>query len=445
MYMTPRKQKPQAVNVCWPVLDLDEIITILAGFELNLSEDQLLKPTQQVVETIYIRLVSSLLGSDLERVAEAFSQCAAQTQNESSLYDGFVLLAVQKPIFQLFQDCGVHDFSMDDILHPTAKRLRLLLSAFINYARFRECREEWALYMKQSLEEENVRMETRTQERRRKMERLKQLRLLVAENSLEDELASNEDKKAQLNKLADMNVELVEEKNNFKSRLRAVVSRLDQQQNLVNRLNGDIFALSTTVSQDPVALRSHADAMHQQVAHKKHLSDTLSQRAQKLDISIQSLKQFRIDMDALKAASQNLDTEKSNLEEIHDRHLRLSHLYDQSSLELENGNRDARRSQHECDQLEQKIQTVKHQMEKLNQAAETRMATLRRQLGVEYGEKALVLQNIGIVNEDIAAIGVASAAMREAYMVDYKNATAEAERAQANLASYVARLKNGML
>lgn len=56
-----------------------------------------------------------------------------------------------------------------------------------------------------------------------------------------------------------------------------------------------------------------------------------------------------------------------------------------------------------------------------------------------------MLQNIGIVNEDIAAIGVASAAMREAYMVDYKNATAEAERAQANLASYVARLKNGML
>ncbi|KAG5361874.1 putative kinetochore protein [Yarrowia sp. C11] len=444
MYTTPRKPKVQA-GIFWPILDLDEIITILAGFDLNLAEDQLLKPTQQVAETIYIRLVSSLLGLDLEQVADAFSQCATHAQNQSTLYDGFVLLAVQKPIFQLFRDCGVQDFCLDDILHPTPKRLRLLLSAFINYARFRECREEWALHMRQTLDEEEAGVQSRTQGRAAKLERLKELRRLVAENSLEKETALNEDKKAQLNKLADLNLELIAERNREKPHFKITVDRLKQQQKLVDKLRSDVFALRATLSKDPVALRKDADAMHQQVSHKKYLSNSLHQRAQKLEISIQSLKQFKADMDTLKSASHNLDTEKSSLQEIHDRCLRLSHFHELSSLELENGNRVARRSQHECDQLQQKIQVAREQTEKLNVAAETRMAQLRKQLGAEYGEKAVVLQNIDIINEDIASIGVASAAMKEAYLADYKSATIESERAQRNLAAYLAKVKNGVL
>ncbi|KAG5356454.1 putative kinetochore protein [Yarrowia sp. B02] len=448
MYSTPRKtpkSKPQAVNICWPILDLDEILTILAGFELNLSEDQLLKPTQQVAETIYLRLVSSLLGLDLEQVAQAFSQCSAQTQNESSLYDGFVLFAVQKSIFTLFQDCGVHDFCMDDMLNPTPKRLQLLLSAFINYARFRECREDWAIYMKQAFDEESAMTHNRAQEQSRKKERVQKLRRMVSEISLEQELLDNEAKKAELNKLADINVELMAEKNAIKPKLKAAVARLDQQQLALNKLGDDIFALRSTLAQDPVSLRRDADLLHQHVAHKKYISNSIHERAQKLDISIQALKQFKADMDSLKGAAHNLCTEKNRLQEIHDRHLRLYQLCEQTSLELETRHRDARRSQHECDQLEQKIHVVKHQMEKLNHTTETRMGFLRKQLGVEYGEKALVLQNIDILNEDIAAVGVASAAMREAYMSEYNTAVSEAKRAQASLQEYVAKLQSGVL
>lgn len=448
MYTTPRKPKPASAqnhNICWPILDLDEIIAILAGFELNLSEDQLLKPTQQITESIYLRLVSSLLGTDLEQVAEAFSQCSAQTQNETSLYDGFVLLAVQKPIFSLFQDCGVHDFCMDDILHPTPKRLRMLLSAFINYARFRECREEWALYMRQSLDDQSAQVRSRVQERAQKLERVKQLRSLVADTSLEIELANNELKKAELNNLADRNLELMEDKNRLKPQLKAIVARLDQQQQMVNKLNGDIFSLKTTISEDPVSLRKNADSLHQQVSLKKHVSNTLHQRAQKLDISIQSLRQFKVDLDALKCASQNLDSQKTNLQEIHDRHLRLSHLFEQSLMELENGDRDMRRSQHECDQLEGRIQVVRQQREKLNKEAETRMAQLRKQLGVEYGEKALVVQNIGLLKEDLGGVEKEVTALKEGYLVDYRTAVMETERVHKSLAGYVKKLKNGVL
>lgn len=444
-YTTPRPQKSRPINVCWPILDLDEIITILSGFDLNLCEDQLLRPTQQVAESIYTRLVSSLLGTDIEQVSDAYSQCAGGSENESTLQDGFVFFAIQKAVFTLFQDCGVHDFSMDDMLHPTSKRLKLLLSAFINYARFRECREEWALYMRQAMEDERDKLEVQAQERSIKMERLKQLRRLVGENSLEKELANNEVKKAQLNKLADMNIELIEEKDQLKPRLKALVSRLDQQQKMMNNLNQDIFTLKSTIAVDPVALKRDADSLHQLVAQRKVVSNTLEQRNRKLDISIQSLKHFKLDVDTLKSASQNLHTEKQNLVEIHDRFLRLSHLVELSSLDIDNGNMDIRRSQHECDQLEQKIQIAKHQTGKLNEAAEARMAYLRKQLGVEYGEKALILQNIGILNEDVAAIGVASSSLREAYMVEYKCAAAEAERAQSNMAKYIAKLKNGVL
>lgn len=437
---------PKPGNICWPILELDEILTILAGFELNLSEDQLLRPTQQIAESIYLRLVSSLLGSDLEQVSQAFSQCSAQTQNESSLYDGFVLLAVQKPVFKLFQDCGVHDFSMDDILHPSPKRLRLLLSAFINYARFRECREEWALYMKQSLDDQSALVETRSQERAQKRDRLKQLRKLVAESSsLETELANNELKKAELNRLADHNLELMQDKQRLKPQLKSIVARLDQQQSLADKLKGDIFALKTTIAQDPESLRRDAELLLQQVSLKKHVSNTVHQRAQKLDISIQSLRQFKVDLDALNAASQTLSTQKTQLQETHDRHLRLAHLFEQSLVELETGEQDARRSQHECDQLEHKIGMVRQQREKSNSEAETRMAQLRKQLGIEYGERALVVQNIGLLNEELGAVAVVETALRERYQVDYKAAVNEMERVHKSVAAYMAKLKSGVL
>lgn len=437
--------KPQG-NTCWPILELDEIITILAGFELNLAEDQLLKPTQQIAESIYLRLVSSLLGSDLEQVSQAFSQCSAQTQNEASLYDGFVLLAVQKPMFKLFQDCGVHDFSMDDILHPSPKRLRLLLSAFINYARFRECREEWALYMKQSLDDQSALVESRAEERAQKKDRVKQLRRLVAESaSLETELANNELKKAELNRLADRNLELMQAKQRLKPQLKTIVARLDQQQILADKLKGDIFQLKTTIAQDPESLRKASDLLHQQVGLRKHVSNSVHQRVQKLDLSIQSLRQFKVDLDALHSASQTLSSQKKQLQETHDRHLRLAHLFEQSEVELEEGERDVRRSQHECDQLEHKIQTVREQREKSNCEAETRMGVLRKQLGIEYGERALVLQNIALLNEEIAAVAVAETALRERFQVDYKAAVRETERVHKGVAEYMAKLKSGVL
>ena len=114
-------------------------------------------------------------------------------------------------------------------------------------------------------------------------------------------------------------------------------------------------------------------------------------------------------------------------------------------MELENGDRDMRRSQHECDQLEGRIQVVRQQREKLNKEAETRMAQLRKQLGVEYGEKALVVQNIGLLKEDLGGVEKEVTALKEGYLVDYRTAVMETERVHKSLAGYVKKLKNGVL
>jgi hypothetical protein len=41
---------------------------------------------------------------------------------------------------QLMQTIGIHDFSMTDVQKPEPLRLKRILSALINFARFREAR-----------------------------------------------------------------------------------------------------------------------------------------------------------------------------------------------------------------------------------------------------------------------------------------------------------------
>lgn len=127
----------------FPLLDLPELVVCLQSCDFSLAtEESISRPTSQYVITLYKQIIDSFMGVSPDSLLSdeaIFDNHGVNDFQQNSLYSETVkVLALNKICFKFFQDIGVSDFNMMDLYKPDALRTRRLLSAVVNYARFRE-------------------------------------------------------------------------------------------------------------------------------------------------------------------------------------------------------------------------------------------------------------------------------------------------------------------
>lgn len=444
MNTSQRKQHSRNLNL--PLLDPDEIVSCLSGFECYLTEEQLFRPTPQLVQTIYAQLASSMLGLDLDHTPDAFEECSVGVENANTQQDAFVLFTLQQPLYNLFEACGVRDFSMDDIIHPTAKRLQLQLSAFINYARFRECREDWHQVMRTELHDEISQRRKEAEARRKKQQRISELKLLISGgSSLEDLRRQNEQKKVQLTKLADLNMVLTEERAEKKSQLRSAIGRLEQKHRLVTALKADVTSLTSHAAKDPEAIKTRLSQLIDQVRQSDQRVHLLRTRSHKLEVSSESLKSFQLDVQACKtSALKLLQAQEINLG-TQKQVTRLSHSLELLRVDVDHVESQAQMLRQSNELHEEKIGGIRNKVTEDNMVTQARMDSLRRQIGVEHAERALVVQAIESTHKSISEAEIAIELARGQLDVEVQEAKLESEKLMDKFRSYLSSLKDEVI
>lgn len=127
----------------FPLLELSELVACLQSCDFSLAtEENISRPTSEYVITLYKQIIDSFMGispDSLLSTDNAFDTHGATDQQQGTVYGETVkVLALNKICFKFFQDIGVSDFNMMDLYKPDFTRTRRLLSAVVNYARFRE-------------------------------------------------------------------------------------------------------------------------------------------------------------------------------------------------------------------------------------------------------------------------------------------------------------------
>ncbi|KAF9434052.1 kinetochore-associated Ndc80 complex subunit nuf2 [Entomortierella beljakovae] len=125
----------------FPLLKPQAIVSCLADIQISWTEEELTRPTPQKMMIVYETFLDMATES-------ARDDCVLEEIQDMSItnYPEFVVDACRFYIFlnqltTMMYDVGIHDFSSRDLSKPEAERVRRVLSAVINYAKFKEDRQ----------------------------------------------------------------------------------------------------------------------------------------------------------------------------------------------------------------------------------------------------------------------------------------------------------------
>lgn len=137
----------------FPILDFKELSICLQGCDFIANEELVARPTSQYIRTLFEQLLDTFMGFSPEYCVTATKSLLQQSSSNGNKADdsqgddeaGNDDIASTMHVMVLFraadamlQTCGVHDFTLLDLTRPDPQRTRRILSAVINYARFRE-------------------------------------------------------------------------------------------------------------------------------------------------------------------------------------------------------------------------------------------------------------------------------------------------------------------
>lgn len=215
---------------------------------------------------------------------------------------------MQRIMYKFLCDCGVEDFSIRDVIKPELERLRIILSALINYARFREERmgdlDELMDTNDQMLEEykESIR---KHRELEVQIEEVN-LRLQSQQYTLDELYAKNEPLEDELRRLKGILKDISETHERCKSERQSLIRQLEEQRNLHKEAEKDLEQIRPYIKESPESVKELI----------KKMKESELREVGSLEKSEQQLRNVNVSLDSFHVILQELSLLESLMEEI---------------------------------------------------------------------------------------------------------------------------------
>jgi len=124
-------------DMTFPILKLQELISCSDELRVPITAADVREPQPAVVQKIFEAYLEMFLSVKVDTIKQP-SFDAMMLDYPDLHEDSFPKLVMMAAMTRMFQACGIYDFSLQDITKPGVKRIKKLLSAVINFAKFRE-------------------------------------------------------------------------------------------------------------------------------------------------------------------------------------------------------------------------------------------------------------------------------------------------------------------
>jgi kinetochore protein Nuf2 len=313
----------------YPLLQSDEILTVLRELTIDATSDDLINPTPQKVHVVFSQLVELLLNQKQEDTAQPqFSGidmleypelheesvpaigfisawCASNfTQQARGLVVGggggggqrghaagvvvgtcaVIVRAVGWPRLRtppslarpcrsqkLMNTVGVKDFSMIDLIKPESKRLRRHISAVINFAKFREERLVHGVELTQEVDALAAKKQQAEDENERLVNELRAATAVREQEAPEESRlkGENEGLATTVQEAFNQQTAVHEDSLRLKQELEQVKDQLAETKYKVLNAKEELEQLRAQIVPDPKKLKQELQALQEAVAHEK--------------------------------------------------------------------------------------------------------------------------------------------------------------------------------
>ena len=360
-----------------------EIIACLRELEgLSFSLEDLRKPTPPKVQHLYEYIVDTLMGMRRESVEALVRAAGAEQEFPQAQYDAALLMTFYRSLTQLMTECGVSDFTFNDLLKPDADRLRVNLSSVINFLRFRG--ERWDLVDKyfQKGEQTKKRIEElyfQNDDLAAKIEHLRDQRKRE-EPAIKEAQTKNKNLTLELRRLGKIQGDVINEYQVLKDEKQKLKDTLSDKQYNIEVLRRDCGKLQPYIVDSPEKLHQTINDLNNTLAAERAELDTTERQVRALNTSADSFAIVEQDVNSCIKLMEDCENELSKEEESIRKSNRHEEILHQKEAEVREHDRKE-------DRVKRLITNAKEKLEKARTQAAEKRASARKEmekLAAEY-------------------------------------------------------------
>ncbi|KAK9479472.1 Nuf2 family-domain-containing protein [Lipomyces japonicus] len=427
----------------FPLLEFSEISICLRGCDFVVAEDLLQKPTALFFQQLYEQMVASFLGITFENQAPLLEICSEGRETFESARPARSMFSLVRASARLMRICGVDDFSMADFIKPEPQRIRRLLSAVVNFARFREEHMGVCEDLIQRSEETSVATEQAYQNIVSSNERLQLLREQKNEEApaIKQMQEHNHQVEAELRRLKRVQEQLVTEHEAYKREKQRLVAKLEDQNFLTVQIRKECEKLRPYVLDAPETLQKINDDMNGAMQAGKASIEKIEKRIRALEVSTESFKTIEQDVNACIKIMEEIENEIGKNEDAKAQHGRLQELEEQRQVDIHELERKCMQLKRQLTNAEDRIQRLQEQRLQKREAVQKRTQELKEAYATLVAERSMVTQDMEKNKAMIAKVEKKQADLREQLELEVRGNTIELQKLEAHVSLYLGEME----
>jgi kinetochore protein Nuf2 len=393
-------------NWIYPVLAQDEILSCMNELGIPMVKEDLEKPAAGKMQIVYSAFADIIMGVTKEFFEASVEACAQEADHFDIYADSLLLMVFYQHLYILMKEVGFPEFSVQDIIKPDPKRVRRILSAIINFAKFREERLEVYEKFTAKASDYHTKLEDLTIQHEDLSKRVENLRIrriheepLVAQARSVNEGLTNE-----LYDLKRIEGQTMAEYDKLKVEKAELTSRLDNNSLMRQNTEREIQKVRARIVHSPEKLKQQLIDMTSSLSNEKQYLSEKGKKSRELVAKIDILTQLEADVQSCIKLMEECDSELIRVETAHKKVIQNEENVEQKRLEVRELSVRDTQLQRQLANAEDKLARANRQLDAKREATRARMSKIteerkvvqedRMQIDIEMDKKKALIESM---------------------------------------------------
>lgn len=376
----------------FPLLDAKEITVCLQSCDFVATEELVQKPTSHFVKTLFEQFLDTFMGVSVDSI---------HNNEEEDVKFAVNLVTLHRAAHKFLEGCGVYDLTLMDLVRPEPFRIRRILSAVVNFARFREehsaeC-EALVVEYEQSLENirkaqaDNASITEKLNELKSQIESDQQAK----KSTLKQVNTYNSKLETELKKLKKQQEAVTLNHTQYREEKARLIEKLDDIQYLILESSKEIDVYRGYADVDLVVLARVVDDLKTQLRECEQQTESMHAKDAELQTTTEALQNIENELKLLFRIIEEISNDLAREKDVLLKMASTQELLDQYNIQLKDLSRQAA-------QLQRQVETTQEKTDKLKVQAEERINKSQQQLLRFRADYAKLVEERKVKEEEYA-------------------------------------------
>lgn len=449
----------------FPILDVKEISICLQTCEFLVTEELIVKPTASFLRSLFEQFLDAFMAVPVDIIDRKvkvlinrespinkssqeldLDQETDADDTENTLY----LLILFRSSYVFLQTCGVYDFVLLDLMRPESHRIRRILSAVVNYARFREehskeCEElvnnsDGNIADIKRLQGINNKITNDINELKRMLQQ--DIVLNNEKTSLKQLNSFNHKLENELKSLQRNQQILTLEHSQYKEEKQRLIEKLEDHHYLNLESNKELENLKSYLSTDPEILKKIIFDLRNNLKEYQQSLNTLEASYKNKIGTIEAIQIIEQELKNLFRILEEILNDLNKSENAMDKLSKYQEFLDQQKIQLGDLNRQIQQVKRQITNIEEKIEKTKNQSVERDRNSRETLSKLTQSYEQLIEQRKVKEQELDKKKDLTLDLEKQMAAKRNQFQIEVRNAELAVSRLTSHLKLYLTEMES---